>query len=111
MSYFLNQSNHQQNIPLDYISYHNYVTSGSRDMEKVQVDFFNGADDFLQTVRNIEKIRLSLSPTTKTTINELGSFLPEEGTKPDPQPIPKFYFELAGKNISINGLKISKSTD
>ena len=103
MSYFLNRSNHQQNIPLHYISYHNYVTSSSRDMEKAQVDFFNEADNFLQTVRNIEKVRLSLSPTTKTTINELGSFLPGEGTKADPDPIPKFYFELSGK--------ISQSTD
>ncbi|KAL0484627.1 nol6 [Acrasis kona] len=83
MSYFLNSSNHDANIPLDWISYHFYSLPDSKSTLAKQM--FQQADDFLSYIPIFEKIRSSLSPTTKTTINELGTIFekPEIGLSDD----------------------------
>jgi hypothetical protein len=93
--YFLNPANHQPGIPLDLISYHFYATPSADQTPAIQAfTFFAQADGFLSTVRYIEQIRERLSPSTRTTINEIGSILPG-----DPQggaPIPDSYWNLSG---------------
>jgi hypothetical protein len=91
---FLDPQKHKPGIPLDMVSYHFYAKSDLDESEEVQQhSFFHLADQFMITVRYIESIHRRLSPGTKTYINELGSFSPEElGT----QPIPASYWTLSG---------------
>ncbi len=87
--YFLNHSNHKSDILLDVISYHFYASSKSTDtIDAMEVEFFQQADDFLNTVESIESIRKSHSPDTQTMINEIGSM--HENAKD----IPKEYWNL-----------------
>ena len=99
--YFLNLKNHRPGIPLDMISYHFYATpTPDESMETQEHTFFDQADRFLATVRYIEMIRQRLSPTTRTTINEIGSISADDGlqTKKDhvTAPIPPEYWRLSG---------------
>ena len=99
--YFLNPRNHQPGIPLDVISYHFYASPSDDQSPEVQpFIFFEQADHFLDVVRYIESIRQRLSPTTQTTINEIGSILsgdPGEPTAKQPaKPIPDSYWNLSG---------------
>ncbi|KAJ6620198.1 glycoside hydrolase superfamily [Mycena sp. CBHHK59/15] len=94
--YFLNASNHQAGIPLDYISYHFYSTPGDgQTAEQWQTTFFSDGASFISTVQSIEAIRKSLSPATKTMINELGVILPNDND-PNRPPIPDNYWNVAG---------------
>ena len=99
--HFLSPKNHKPSIPLDFISYHFYAVPTADQGAEVQPHvFFAQADGFLNTVRYVEAIRKRLSPTTRTTINEIGSisaddlvqFAPGHVTKP----IPASYWNLAG---------------
>ncbi len=93
--YFLNPKNHQPGIPLDMISYHFYATpAADQDVESWQYTFFDQADRFLTTTQYIEEIRNRLSPSTQTTVNEIGSILP--GDPKGAGPIPDSYWNLSG---------------
>jgi hypothetical protein len=99
--YFLNPKHHKPGIPLDMISYHFYATPSSDETPEVeQFTFFDQADRFLATVRYIESIRKRLSPETRTTIDEIGSILPDDGQQGRPdykfKPIPASYWNLSG---------------
>jgi hypothetical protein len=97
VQYFLDPSNHQPGIPLDYISYHFYaVPSSDQTVDDWQYSFFKQADAFLNTVRSIETIRKNLAPQTKTDIDELGSILPTDNTPADVVPPPAAYWNLSG---------------
>ncbi len=77
--YFLNPKNHKPGVPLDMISYHFYATnSNEQTINDLQYTYFERADNFVNRVRYIENIRKRLSPTTKTTIDEVGSILADE---------------------------------
>jgi hypothetical protein len=76
--YFLNQSNHAPDIPLDMISYHFYALGKDRMDPLSYEDFFPQLDGFTTEVQQIEIIRKSLSPETRTTIDELGVILPSD---------------------------------
>jgi hypothetical protein len=77
--YFLNKKNHKPGIPLEMISYHFYATPPADLTPEMHPPiFFEQADKFLDTVRFIETIRQRLSPDTGTTINEVGSILPDD---------------------------------
>jgi len=84
--YFLNHSNHAPDIPLDMISYHFYALANSRTDPKDWESFFAQLDSFTFEVEQIEEIRKSLSPETRTTIDELGVILPDDNTPG----VPKF---------------------
>ena len=72
--YFLNPKNHKSGIPLDYISYHFYAIPAPDQGPEIQEHvFFAQADGFLKGVGYVELIRKRLSPSTRTTINEVGS--------------------------------------
>jgi hypothetical protein len=94
--YFLNPAHHKAGIPLDMISYHFYaggsIEQGSRVM---QYTFFDQADGFLKEVKFIDNIRKRLSPTTKTTVDEIGSILNSDNGQPGAI-IPDDYWNLSG---------------
>jgi len=93
--YFLNPKNHKPGIPLDMISYHFYASPvADQSVESHQYTFFDQADRFVTTAQYIEEIRKRLSPSTQTTVNEIGSILPGD---PNLQtPIPDAYWNLSG---------------
>jgi hypothetical protein len=77
--YFLNPKNHKPGIPLDMISYHFYAQPmPDQTPDTHPYTFFEQADKFVDVIRYIESIRLRLSPKTRTTINEVGSILPDD---------------------------------
>lgn len=77
--YFLNPKNHKPGIPLDMISYHFYAQPApDQTPDTHPYTFFEQADRFVDVARYIESIRLRLSPDTRTTINEVGSILPDD---------------------------------
>lgn len=99
--YFLNPRNHKPGIPLDMISYHFYaVPAEDESLEVEQHTYFAQADGFLNTVRFVEAIRKRLSPSTQTTINEIGVIRADDLKQFMPghtaQPIPDAYWNLAG---------------
>lgn len=99
--YFLNPANHKPGIPLDMISYHFYATpSADQTPEIQQFTFFAQADHFITTVRYVEEIRKRLSPSTRTTIDEIGSISADDAMQDKPghvaAPIPHSYWALSG---------------
>ena len=100
--YFLNPANHQEGIPLDWISYHFYaIPALSETIDDWQHSLFAQADGFINTVRSIESIRKRLSPSTRTMINEVGIILAEDelivhGADMGEPDFPVEYWNLAG---------------
>ena len=101
--YFLNPKNHRPGIPLDMISYHFYASVPAQPMEIMQYTYFSTADAFLDRVRYIESIRKRLSPSTRTTINEVGSILANEE-----QPIQPEYWNLSGALYAYLFVELAK---
>src|SRR5579872_3537654 len=82
--YFLNPAHHKAGIPLDMISYHFYGGGSiAQGTDIMQYTFFDQADGFLKEVKFIESIRNRLSPSTKTTIDEIGSILSCDNGEPN----------------------------
>lgn len=103
--YFLNPKNHKAGIPLDMISYHFYAgPTPDQTSDIQQYTFFEQADRFLATVRYIEAIRQRLSPSTRTTVNEIGSISADDGGQSKPghivKPIPDSYWNLSGATFA-----------
>ena len=106
--YFLNPKNHREGVPLDMISYHFYaIGSADQSLERMQYSFFDHADGFLNTVRFIESIRKRLSPSTKTTIDEIGSILNSDFA-PKEIPIDSAYWNLSGSLYAYLYLGLTK---
>jgi hypothetical protein len=101
VEYFLNARNHQPGIPLDMISYHFYASSRKDTADDWQFSFFEKAEDFLGNVRKIEEIRRRLSPTTRTTIDELGVIH-------DMKDIPPNFWNAAGAMYAYLYVELSK---
>lgn len=109
IQYFLNPANHQPGIPVDYLSYHFYVVPASDEtVDDWQYTFFEQADTFLNTVQSIETIRKSLSPQTKTDIDELGTILPTDNTPADVEPPPAAYWNLSGATFAYLYLGLAR---
>lgn len=95
--YFLDRANHRPGVPLDLISYHFYAVPNSADTaDDYGPDGFAQADGFLATVAQVEQIRTSLAPDVRTTVDELGTILPDSATQSDPAPIPDAYWNFSG---------------
>jgi hypothetical protein len=99
--YFLNPKNHRPGIPLDMISYHFYASPTPDQNPNIeQFTFFDQADRFIATVRYIEEIRKRLSPSTRTTVDEIGSIGWQDEGQDKPghvtPPIPDSYWNLSG---------------
>jgi hypothetical protein len=106
--YFLNPRNHRPGTPLDMISYHFYATPGpTESINQWQYSFFSQADQFLTSVGFIELIRKRLSPSTRTTIDEVGSILPNDGDHATPAAIPTGYWNLSAATFAYVFMKLS----
>jgi hypothetical protein len=97
--YFLNPKNHKPGVPLDFISYHFYAVPALDQGPDLQTHvFFAQADGFLNTVRYVESIRKRLSPSTRTTIDEIGAIAADDLLQGTPgymaKPIPASYWNL-----------------
>jgi hypothetical protein len=94
--YFLNPANHQAGIGVDMISYHFYGSGSiAQGAPVMQYTFFDQADGFLKEVKFIESIRKRLSPSTRTTVDEIGSILSSDNG-PSDGVIPDDYWNLSG---------------
>jgi len=107
--YFLNHSNHAPNISLDMISYHFYAGANTRTNPKDFEAFFGQLDTFTQEVEQIEVIRKSLSPQTRTTIDELGVILPDDNNPAAPQ-FPLVYWNAAAALYAYAWVKLSRQS-
>jgi hypothetical protein len=99
--YFLNPRNHKPGIPLDMISYHFYaVPTPDQSLDTQQYTFFDQADRFIATTRYVDAIRQRLSPSTQTTVDEIGSISADDQSQGKPghvtKPIPASYWNLSG---------------
>lgn len=104
--YFLNPANHKPGIPIDMISYHCYAAANpNQKLEDYQYTLFDKADLFLNVVRYIENIRKRLSPSTRTTINELGTFVNNEMRD---QPISQEYWNLSASVYAYFFIELTK---
>jgi hypothetical protein len=107
--YFLNPRHHKNGTPPDMISYHFYaIGSTEQGPDVMQYTFWDQAEGFLKEVKFIESIRKRLSPTTKTTIDELGSILDNDNDVPDRKtPIPDSYWNLSGALYAYTYLSLA----
>lgn len=107
--YFLNHSNHAPGIPLDMISYHFYASSKTRTNPTDYEAFFPQLDKFTSEVQQIEQIRKSLSPETKTTIDELGIILPGDNNPNAPQ-FPLVFWNAGGAYYAYAWAKLAQQS-
>jgi hypothetical protein len=106
--YFLNHSNHQPGVPLDWISYHHYgIPNQTFPIDTYFDQMINQLEIFLETVRKVEVVRKQLSPQTKTTINEFGSILLKSATQPKPEPINDDYWIISGAVYAYGFIQMS----
>ena len=99
--YFLDPKHHAPGIPLDMISYHFYAVPTADQTPEIQpYTFFEQADKFVDVAGYIENIRLRLSPSTKTTVNEIGSIAAADLRQGEPgyvfKPLDESYWHLSG---------------
>jgi hypothetical protein len=107
--YFLDPKHHKNGTPLDMISYHFYGSgSTEKGADVMQYTFWDQADGFIKEVKFIESIRKRLSPTTKTTIDELGSIMDNDNDIPDRKtPLPDSYWNLSGALYAYTYLSLA----
>lgn len=92
---FLDRRNHRPGVPLDMISYHFYSAPSPDESPEIQQHtIFEQADKFLTAVRYIQSIKMRMAPSTRSYINELGSFSGDAKSL-DPK-LPSSYWTLAG---------------
>ena len=83
----------------DWISYHRYAGSDSRTNVTDFEAFFSNYDDFFDVVAHVERQRKALSPTTKTTIDEIGVILPNDNDD-DAEPFPLVYWNACAASFA-----------
>jgi hypothetical protein len=94
---FLDPSKHEDGIPLDFFSYHWYGSPDVATTEEEAAQCFSQADTFLGAVAQIDAIRKQLSPSTKTTLDEIGTFDPQGTTTIIPgYEVPAEYYVWSG---------------
>lgn len=71
--YFLNSKNHEPGIPIDMVSFHEYIVARPEKHPTRWADqMFDDADNFTKITKKIVKIRDRLSPHTKLFVSEWG---------------------------------------
>ncbi|KAH7350611.1 glycoside hydrolase superfamily [Rhexocercosporidium sp. MPI-PUGE-AT-0058] len=94
---FLNPANHKPGIPIDFVSYHFYGMPSVSTSEGEAAQAFAQTDQFIVDVGRIEEIRKRLAPTTRSTLNEIGTFDPQGATIIYPgYEVPPEYFVWSG---------------
>jgi hypothetical protein len=89
------------------ISYHYYSLANSRTDPKNWESFFPQLDTFIPEIEQIEEIRKSLSPETRTTIDELGVILPDDNTPGAPQ-FPLIFWNAGAALFAYAWARISR---
>lgn len=89
------------------ISYHFYASSQSRTEPRDYEAFFPQLDTFTDEIKQVEQIRKSLSPETRTTIDELGIILPDDNDGNAPQ-FPLIYWNAGAAYYAYAWAKISQ---
>ena len=89
------------------ISYHFYASPNSRTDPKSYEVFFGQLDTFTVEVQQIETIRKSLSPETRTTIDELGIILPDDNN-PGAAQFPLVYWNAAAALYAYAWVRLSR---
>jgi len=89
------------------ISYHFYAGAKTRTNPQDYEEFFGQLDTFTIEVEHIEEIRKSLSPETRTTIDELGIILPDDNIPGAPQ-FPMIYWNAAAALYAYGWAQISR---
>jgi hypothetical protein len=89
------------------ISFHFYAYAKTRTDPKDYETFFGQLDIFINEVELIQAIRKSLSPETRTNIDELGIILPDDDTPGAPQ-FPLIYWNAAAAFYAYAWAKISR---
>jgi hypothetical protein len=89
------------------ISYHFYAIGTSRTDPQSWESFFTQLDTFDSEVEQIEQIRKSLSPETRTTIDELGVILPDDNN-PNATSFPLVYWNAAAALYTYAWGKLSR---
>lgn len=106
---FLNERNHAPGTPLDFISYHWYASPTISAMDRAAEESFAQADQFITQVNAIETVRKSLNPAVRTTLNEIGTLLPNGTTNIVPgYAIPAEYYVWSG---GVYAYVVSKVTE
>ncbi|KAL2071829.1 hypothetical protein VTL71DRAFT_13064 [Oculimacula yallundae] len=94
---FLDPANHNTGIPIDFVSYHFYGMPSVASSESQAAQSFAQTDEFIVNVGRIEAIRKRLAPSTRSTLNEIGTFDPRATTNIDPSyEVPSEYFVWSG---------------
>ena len=94
---FLRPENHRKGVPLDWISYHFYATPSNDTTQNEAAQAWTATDTFITEVQQMEAVRKSLSPNTKTTVNEIGTMDPLGATTIYPDyTIPPEYWLWSG---------------
>jgi hypothetical protein len=89
------------------ISYHFYAFAKTRTDPKDFEAFFDQVDTFTHEVEQIEIIRKSLSPQTRTTIDELGIILPDDNN-PNAPMFPLIFWNAGGAYYAYAWAKLSR---
>ena len=89
------------------ISYHFYAIGASRTDPNNWESFFGQLDTFTVEVQQIEEIRKSLSPETRTTIDELGVILSDDNN-PNAPIFPLVYWNAAAALYAYAWAKLSR---
>ncbi|MEO6964378.1 MAG: glycosyl hydrolase family 39, partial [Acidobacteriaceae bacterium] len=111
--YFLNPKNHKPGMPIDMISYHFYASpAADQPPDTWQYTVFDQSARFIQTAKFVDAIRTRLSPSTGTTIDEIGVIAPDDADQGKPgysfKPFPKFYWNLCAAQYAYLYGELSK---
>jgi hypothetical protein len=111
--YFLDPVNHRPGIPRDWISYHFYVAPSRDTQAGWGLTSFPKVDAFLARVDAIESLRLRLSPSTRTAVDEAGTLLRGACLQAVPEAIPDLYWNFSAAifaylyaNLAMRGIDL-----
>ena len=82
------------------MSYHRYALPSDRTNAATWEQIFTNFDQFIPIVEQAEAIRMQLSPSTRTTIDEAGVILPGDNGMPPAAPIPPLYWVAAASGFA-----------
>lgn len=107
LQHVLDPANHSGGEKLDWLAYHFYgYVSGAPTEWPTNV--FAQADGFLNHVNTVETARKQLSPTTKTTIEEVGTFFAGAIREEDPVEAPPEYWTFSAAMYAYVFANLSK---
>jgi hypothetical protein len=77
LTYFLDHGNHAPGTPIDWVTFHIYSYAGTTPADWQNALFGGGpgsADYYIAFANSVNQVRQALSPQTKISVDEMGSF-------------------------------------